>query len=96
MKVLVLPLKGKWFEQVKAGTKLEEYRLDNEYWQKRLIGKEFDRVVVMLGYPKATDTERRIEFPWNGYEMKTITSEEWNNEPKRVFAIKLQAEKSPC
>ena len=90
---LILPLKGKWFEQVKAGTKPEEYRLDNDYWRKRLIGKNFDRVIVTLGYPRRDDTERRIVFPWNGYTMKTITSEEWDNQPQIVFAIKLEKEK---
>lgn len=86
---LVLPLKRKWFEQVKAGHKPEEYRLDNDYWRKRLIGKQFNRVILTLGYPKRDDHERRIVLPWRGYEMKTIISEEWNQKPQRVFAIQL-------
>ena len=86
---LILPLKRKWFEQIKAKIKPEEYRLDNEYWRKRLIDKTFDRVILTLGYPKRDDMERRIILPWRGYEMKTIVSDEWQNIPKRVFAIKL-------
>ena len=86
---LILPLKRKWFEQIKAGTKKEEYRLHNEYWSKRLIGKEFDRIVLTLGYPKRDDHERRIVLPWRGFGMKIITSEEWGNIPQQVFAIKL-------
>lgn len=86
---LILPLKRKWFEQIKAGTKPEEYRLDNDYWRKRLVGKTFDCVILTLGYPKRDDHERRIVLPWRGYTMKTIQSEEWGNIPQRVFAIKL-------
>lgn len=86
---LVLPLKRKWFDQVKAGQKLEEYRLDNDYWRKRLIGKQFNRVILTLGYPRIDDHERRIVLPWRGYKMKTIISEEWNQKPQRVFAIQL-------
>ena len=94
-KTLILPLKKKWFDLIKAGIKTEEYRAANEYWATRLVGKgnfakwdycgtkvfdlcflgfesltwtgdlkflSFDKVVFTLGYPKANDTERRLEF----------------------------------
>ena len=61
----------------------------NNYWRKWLEGKQFDKVILMLGYPPKDDTSRRIERPWRGYELKTIQHEEWDNEPVRVFAIKL-------
>lgn len=86
---LILPLKRKWFEAIKAGTKREEYRLDNEYWQRRLTGKTFDRIILTLGYPKRDDHARRIVLPWRGYRKITIASEEWNNELRQVFAIYL-------
>ena len=86
---LVLPLKRKWFDAIQAGIKLEEYRLDNDYWRKRLIGKTFGRIILMLGYPKRDDHAKRIIKPWRGYTMKTIESQEWNDEPRKVFAIKL-------
>lgn len=35
MKELVLPLKKKWFEMIKSGVKLEEYREISEFWVKR-------------------------------------------------------------
>lgn len=95
MKTLTLSLKRKWFDMIKAGVKKEEYRVQNEYWIKRLLTcdekfldalwdrasvypnstevlnrdlknlfriKHFDRLVFTLGYPKAGDTERRLEF----------------------------------
>ncbi len=86
---LILPLKRKWFEQIKSGEKTEEYRLDNEYWQKRIIGKSFDKVIVTLGYPKRDDLSRRLEFPWNGYVMKDVVSDEWDGNLVRVFVIPL-------
>lgn len=56
--------------------KKAEYRDLNEYWAKRLTEnpvitkdyikpgkqKKFDSVVFTCGYPKKTDTSRRIEF----------------------------------
>ncbi len=86
---LHLAVKKKWFDQIKAGTKILEYRLDNDYWRKRLINRDYDKLIITLGYPKKEDQERRIELEYYGYTMKTVVSEEWNNEPKRVFAIFL-------
>ena len=33
---LVLPVKEVYFKQIKDGSKTEEFRLQNEYWSKRL------------------------------------------------------------
>lgn len=35
MKTLTLPLKKKWFDMIKSGEKLAEYRECSEYWIKR-------------------------------------------------------------
>lgn len=64
MPVLVLPLRRKWFEQIRDGKK-----------------------PFTLGYPPKGDTARRIEAPYRGYQETTVTSPEWNNEPREVFAI---------
>jgi len=88
-KILILPVKKKWFDLIKSGEKKFEYRLRNEYWKKRLEGKTFSKVVITLGYPKKEDLEKRIEFEWLGYEEIEITSEEWENIPQEVFSINL-------
>lgn len=87
MKKLILPLKRKYFDQIQAGEKPFEFRLRNEYWTKRLVGVHYDSVVFTLGYPSKDDTSRRIEAPYKGYQLQTITHPEWDNEPQEVFAI---------
>jgi hypothetical protein len=92
---LQLSLKSEYFDAIKAGTKLEEYRLDNEYWQKRLIiggpkgvlARTFDGIILTKGYPKRGDPERTIELPWRGWSRKTITHPHFGPSPVSVFAI---------
>ncbi|SFB74710.1 hypothetical protein SAMN05216344_102216 [Polaromonas sp. OV174] len=91
MKTLTLPVKGIYFDQIKAGTKTEEYRLITPHWRKRLEGRTYDQVVITWGYPNRDDAERRLTFPWRGYEVKTIQHEHFGPEPVEVFAIKVGA-----
>lgn len=87
---LVLPLKREYFEAIKSGEKTEEYRLYNSHWRKRLEGRDFERVVLTLGYPKRDDTARRIVRPWQGYAVKMITHPHFGPDPVQVFAIYVQ------
>jgi len=91
---LVLPLKREYFEAIRDGSKPEEFRLANEYWRKRLVGRNYDRIVLTLGYPSRYDTERRIVRPWRGYTEKTITHPHFGSSPVQVFAINVEAAKS--
>lgn len=86
-RTLRLALKKEYFEAIRAGSKLEEYRLMTPYWITRLQGQTFDKIVLTWGYPKSGDTTRQIERKWNGYEMKTITHKHFGNVPHIVFAI---------
>ncbi|MEQ6327303.1 ASCH domain-containing protein [Pseudomonas chengduensis] len=92
MSTLHLPLKGEYFDQIKAGTKPEEFRLANDYWRKRLVGRTYDRIELTRGYPKRGDTERRLVLPWRGYRLITITHPHFGDEPVEVFAINVQKE----
>lgn len=69
--ILHLPLKRQYFEEIRDGIKLEEYRLCNPYWAKRLEGREYEKIVLALGYPRRDAHELRITCTWNGY---TLTS----------------------
>jgi len=91
-KILYLHLKGKYFDQTKAGTKVEEYRRCSTYWQNRLFHRayDYDEIHIMKGYPKKNDHTRRLIFPWNGYKVKVITHPEFGSQPVAVCAIKLK------
>ena len=89
MKNLTLAVKKEWFEQIKNGTKKIEYRLYNEYWIKRLVGKQFDKIIITLGYPKKDDKQKRLEFKWLGYKVEKVCHKEWDYKYKKVFVIKL-------
>lgn len=84
---LILHLKGEYFDQIERGEKPEEYRLQTPYWQKRLVGREYKRVLIYRGYPKRGDHSRRIVKPWRGYIDRTITHPHFGPDPVKVFAI---------
>lgn len=49
-KIITLTLKRKWFDLIKYGIKLEEYREIKPYWTKRLLGKDYDTIIFRNGY----------------------------------------------
>ncbi|KAB1444162.1 ASCH domain-containing protein [Bordetella bronchiseptica] len=91
---LHLALKGEYFDAIKAGTKVEEYRLCTPYWKKRLeIPFElYDRIVLTRGYPAKGDESRRLLLPWQGYSIKSITHPHFGPDPVMVYAIKVAQE----
>lgn len=86
-RVLLLPVKKQYFLEIRAGSKTEEYRLAKGYWQKRLLGREYDEIHVTCGYPSASDKARIEVRPWRGFMLKTITHPEFGDMPVQVFAI---------
>lgn len=94
MRTLHLPLKREYFEAIRDGTKVEEYRLCTPYWQKRLYSPfgSYDQIVLTLGYPARDDHARRLMLPWNGYTIKTITHPHFGPQPVEVFAIDVRGQ----
>lgn len=107
MKTLTLPLKRKWFNMIRAGVKLEEYRECKDYWIDRFArlcgqyeyffgpkGREMkmagnlkcDKLVFTLGYPKADDTSRLLEFKNPKIRIGTGRPE-WGAEPGKKYFI---------
>lgn len=84
---LTLPLKGEYFDQIKAGTKPEEFRLVTPYWRRRLEGRTYDRIELTRGYPLRDDDARRLVLPWKGYRITTITHPHFGPDPVEVYAI---------
>lgn len=86
---LQLAVNGEYFDQMKAGEKTEEYRLVNDFWNKRIMFREYDRLIITRGYPKRDDASKRIDIPYDGYEVKVITHPHFGPDPVKVFAIKV-------
>jgi hypothetical protein len=89
MRTLTLALKAEYFDAIRDGSKIEEFRLRNDYWAKRLEGREYDLVVLTKGYPKTDDMSRRIQVPWRGFRKITITHPHFGNVPTEVYAIQV-------
>lgn len=117
---LTLTLKRKWFDLIKSGVKLEEYREMSLYWKCRFLSnyndyalehliahnslhndcyervteelehqnilKHFDNLVFTLGYPKKTDTERRLVFKNPKIHINT-GKPEWGAEPNKKYFV---------
>lgn len=88
---LVLPLKAEYFDAIRDGRKVEEFRERTPYWRRRLEGRTFDRVVLTKGYPAAGDESRRLVCEWRGYRETTITHPHFGPTPVEVFAIDVAA-----
>jgi hypothetical protein len=86
---LILHIKAEYFHQIDSGKKSQEFRLENNYWKKRLENRHYDRVVIYLGYPAKNDTSRRIIKSWRGYVKRTIIHPHFGNKPTRVYAINI-------
>lgn len=89
---LQLAVNGEYFDAMKRGDKVEEYRLVNPYWGNRIFGRDYDRLIITRGYPKRDDLSCRIDIPYDGYEIKTIRHKHFGSEPVKVFAIKVTLE----
>ena len=86
MKYLHLTLKKNWFDLILSGEKKEEYREIKPYWEKRLMGKKYDRIIFRNGY--ATNA------PQFTIKLKSITQgigkSEWGaEEGKQYFILSL-------
>jgi ASC-1-like (ASCH) protein len=89
MAELRLAVKKEYFDQIKFGHKVLEYRLRNKYWYKRIADNSYDTIVITLGYPKKTDTDKILRFEYNGWTAMDIVHEHFGAEKVKVFAIDL-------
>lgn len=61
MKTLHLTLKKKWFDLILSGEKTIEYREMKPFWEKRLVGKQYNVVKFRNGYSPDSPTVT-VEF----------------------------------
>lgn len=86
-RVLRLNLKGKWWDQIAAGEKTVELRLATPYWRKRLVGRTYDEIHLLKGYPPKSDTSKLLVRKWRMVTAETVVHEEFGPEPVEVFVI---------
>ena len=79
MKALHLTLHRKWFDAIASGKKLEEYRDQTPYWQRRIEGHKHTEIHFCNGYRKEAPF-MRVEYKgWH----KTVL------EGRPVYALAL-------
>lgn len=96
MSDLFIPVNGIYFDQIRDGTKLLEYRLVNPYWTKRL-SRSYDRIILTRGYPKGGGVEgvTRLTRKYRGEVVGTIVHSHFGPDPVRVYAIDVSTPKEP-
>jgi len=52
--IMILPIKKKWFDMIKAGIKKEEYRDVKPYYDSRFKGKLYIDIIFRNGYSKSS------------------------------------------
>lgn len=87
-KKLILNLKKEYFEDIKNGIKKYEYRLNKDFWKKRL-SHNYETIEIRLGYPKSDDLDKILFFKWDGFNEEMLTHKEFGANPVSVFAISL-------
>jgi hypothetical protein len=86
MATLFLTVKKKYFDQILAGKKTEEYRIIKPYWVKKLVGKKYSHIIFQNGYSKKSP---RLKAEYLGYEIRNIRHEFFGNEEVSVFVLKI-------
>ena len=57
-----LAVKSEYFDAMIRGEKTEEYRLCNDYWNKRIMFREYDRLIITRGFRSATTPVAELMF----------------------------------
>lgn len=80
---LFLTLKKVYFDQIKEGSKKEEYREIKPWSDSRLIDKHYDFIEFMNGYSKGSP---RMIVEYLGYYKKLMN---FNGKFQEVYAIRI-------
>lgn len=85
-RTLTLPLKGVYFDEMKADTKVEEFRLCTPHRGKRLLERGYD-TITLTKYPAAGDAESRTVLTWRGHAIKMNQHPLFGAEAVSVFGL---------
>lgn len=84
-KVLDIVLKGEYYDAINRGEKTVEYRVANEYWERRLlIAEPHTHLRIRRGY-----TQVSKEYAIEKIELETLQHEFFSEDAILVFAIYL-------
>lgn len=87
-RILVLHLKAEYWRAIQSGEKTHEFRLANDYWERKLRGYPYDEIHLMLGYPKRGDESKLLRRAWKGWPPQTkITHKHFGEKPVMVYSI---------
>src|ERR1700761_9155335 len=87
-RVLRLNLKREYWEAIRDGEKIYEYRQTTVYWMRRLTLRKYDEIHLCLGYPNRGQTERVLKRKWKtAPAMVEITHKHFGQNPVIVYAI---------
>lgn len=94
-RVLRIHLKAKYWHAINTGEKPMEYRLANDYWERRLRGAPYDEIHLLLGYPKRGDESKTLRRKWTGYPQQIrLLHPEFGEHPVAVYAIDVTQQAS--
>lgn len=88
MGILHLHLKHKYYDEVSSGIKKEELRQCTDYWAKRIVNVEYDKICIHKGF-----TQQKKMFDYCGYITKKIKHEHFGPNFVHVFALPLKTQK---
>ncbi len=82
---LHLHVKTEYFRAIKSGDKTHEFRLVNDYWRKRVEGRDYDAVVIYNAYKAGT--KNQMEFAWGRPQVVLRTHPHFGPNEVHVYAI---------
>lgn len=84
---LHLHVKTVYFDAIKSGEKTHEYRLANDYWRKRMVGRTYEGIVLYNAYKPGA--ENRIEMLWKSPHTERRTHPHFGPDEVTVWAIPM-------
>lgn len=88
VRILTIHLKAEYWHAIYRGEKTEEYRIANDYWERRLRRAPYDEIHLCLGYPKRGDESKILRRKWVWHPpKKRITHPHFGCDPVMVYAI---------
>lgn len=91
MNILTLRLKAVYFHDIANEVKPWEYRLATPYWRTRIEGRQYDYVLLTLGYPARTNLDHQMLKPWRGYVEQPLVHPHFGPDAVDAFAIDVTA-----